>query len=67
MSRAFIRESDDDQSALPERPVSTHPNLVTPRGLAAIEARVRELETQRQAARLDGDAALRASLERDLR
>ena len=67
MSRAFVRESDEDPGSLPERPVSAHPNLVTPRGLAAIETRVRELEAQRQAARAGDDAALRARIERDLR
>jgi transcription elongation GreA/GreB family factor len=67
MSRAFVRESDEDPAALPERAVSPHPNFVTPRGLAAIEARVRELQTERQAARAANDAALRARLERDLR
>jgi transcription elongation GreA/GreB family factor len=67
MSRAFVRESDEDPAALPERAVSPHPNFVTPRGVAAIEARVRELETERQAARAGNDAALRARVERDLR
>ena len=67
MSRAFVRNSDDDPQLLPERPVSPHPNFVTPRGLAAIEARVRELEGERQAAREADDAPLRARLERDLR
>lgn len=67
MSRAFVRESDEDPAALPERAVSPHPNFVTPRGLAAIEARVRELETERQAARAGNDAAMRARVERDLR
>ncbi|GAC1456089.1 MAG: transcription elongation factor GreA [Steroidobacteraceae bacterium] len=67
MSRAFVRESDEDPAALPERAVSPHPNFVTPRGLAAIEARVRGLEAERQAARTAGDNALRARLERDLR
>ena len=67
MSRAFVRESDEDSGSLPERPVSAHPNLVTPRGLATIEARVRELEAQRQAARAGDDAALVARSERDLR
>ena len=51
MSRAFVRNSDEDPQSLRERPVSPHPNFVTARGLAAIEAPVRELETQRQAAR----------------
>jgi transcription elongation GreA/GreB family factor len=67
MSRAFVRESDEDPAALPERAVSPHPNFVTPRGLAAIEARVRELESERQAARAANDAAQRARVERDLR
>lgn len=67
MSRAFTRESDDDPGILPERPVSTHPNLVTPAGLAAIEARVRALESERQAARSGGDSTQRARIERDLR
>ena len=40
MSVAFTREEDYESVAanLPDRPVSTHPNLVTPEGLAAIEA-----------------------------
>ena len=67
MSRAFTRESDDDPGTLPERPVSSHPNLVTPGGLAAIEARLRSLETERAAARASGDSAQRARIERDLR
>lgn len=67
MSRAFVRESDADPATLPERAVSPHPNFVTPRGLKAIEARVRELEAERQAARDGGDEATRARVERDLR
>lgn len=67
MSRAFTRESDDDPGTVPERPVSTHPNLVTPRGLAAIEAQLRSLEGELAAARAGGDSALRARIERDLR
>ena len=38
MSRAFVREDDSDGiAALPGRPVSEHPNLVTEHGLALIE------------------------------
>jgi transcription elongation GreA/GreB family factor len=66
MSRAFTRESDDPEPP-PERPISSHPNLVTARGLAAIEAQIRALESERQAARAGADAALRARVERDLR
>lgn len=45
MSRAFVKESDDDLSAgeLPERPLSAHPNYVTAHGLEQLQARVREL------------------------
>jgi len=67
MSRAFVRESDQDPGSLPELPLSPHPNFVTARGLSAIETRVRELEAQRQDARAADDAALRARIERDLR
>lgn len=67
MSRAFTRESDDDPGALPERPVSSHPNLVTPGGFAALEARVRSLDSELAAARAGGDSSQRARIERDLR
>ena len=68
MSRAFTRESDNDEGpALPERALSIHPNLVTPAGHAALEAQVRALEGERAAARAAGDAALKARIERDLR
>ena len=67
MSRAFTRESDDDPGTLPERPISTHPNLVTPKGLAALEAQLRSLEQELAAARAGGDSTLRARIERDLR
>lgn len=40
MSVAFTKESDSEAVAadLPDRPISPHPNLVTPTGLAALEA-----------------------------
>jgi len=50
MSRAFVKESDEDFAAgeLPERPVPVHPNYVTPRGLEQLRARVRELAEQHE-------------------
>jgi len=44
MSRAFVKESDEDQSAgeLPERPIPAHANYVTPRGLSLLQARAHE-------------------------
>jgi transcription elongation GreA/GreB family factor len=66
MSRAFVRESDQ-AAALPERPVSEHPNFVTAAGLRKIEARILELEAARAAAKAGGDDAALAHAERDLR
>ncbi len=67
MSRAFVKESDQDSDPLPERAISEHPNLVTARGLALLEARVRELEAERSTARAANDAPALARIARDLR
>jgi transcription elongation GreA/GreB family factor len=67
MSRAFVRESDQEGESLPERLVSAHPNLVTPSGLRQIEAQVAALETARQNARDADDKPLLARISRDLR
>lgn len=74
MSRAFVKESDDDLVAgeLPERPVSQHANYVTPSGLERLQVRLKELherhEELKQRADEDSEAkqALR-EIERDLR
>lgn len=74
MSRAFVKESDEDLAAgeLPERPLSAHPNYVTPAGIDRLQARVRELHERRgrlHAEALEdpmGKQRLR-ELERDLR
>ena len=44
MSRAFVKELEDAAEELPERPISSHPNLVTAEGLAHIEAEVTRLQ-----------------------
>lgn len=67
MSRAFVKDTDQDTDTLPERAISEHPNLVTARGLALLEARVRELEAERSAARTAADTAALARIARDLR
>ena len=57
MSRAFVNEdAGADRPDLPELPVSSHPNPVTPRGLALLEARL--------TARLADLAALKVRAER---
>ena len=50
MSRAFVKDSDDDHTAgeLPERPVSARPNYVTANGLDQLHARVRELNDRHE-------------------
>jgi len=73
MSRAFVKDDDEaPEEALPERPVSEHPNYVTASGLAQLEARREELEAQRLelARRADADDSAAEQLryvERDLR
>jgi transcription elongation GreA/GreB family factor len=72
MSRAFVKETDGEalDEGAPERPVSPHPNYVTPAGLAQLQARVAELSAERQ--RLLGDESVAAKqqlrhVERELR
>ena len=74
MSRAFVKDSDDDLAAgeLPERPLPTYPNYVTPQGLTDLQARLRELqeEHERLAPQAADDSNAKQQLrvvERDLR
>ena len=66
MSKAFTRESDEDAVAeLPEREISSFINLVTPEGLAAIDAEIdrhSRLKAEALAAD-DTEAAARAARE----
>lgn len=57
MSVAFTREEDLEATAadLPDRPISPHPNLVTPEGLAAIEAALAAARAAYNAAQSKGD------------
>jgi transcription elongation GreA/GreB family factor len=65
MSRAFVKEDDDAVEDLPDRPISTAPNLVTAEGLAAIEAEIAQLTAALAAA--GDDRGERARINRDLR
>jgi transcription elongation factor GreB len=49
MSRGFVKEDDLEHAGtdLPERPVSEHPNYVTPLGLKQLEAETTRLEKLR--------------------
>ena len=66
MSRAFVKESDSVDE-LPDRLISEHANLVTPEGLAQIEAEVQRFDDAHAAAQVAGDLALVAATARDLR
>lgn len=57
MSVAFTREEDLEATAadLPDRPISPHPNLVTPAGMAAIETALAEARAAYTAAQARGD------------
>lgn len=47
MSRAFVKDADETFDEFPARPISPHPNLVTPEGLAAIEDALTRLQRER--------------------
>ena len=74
MSRAFVKESDEDNAAgeLPERPLPAHANYVTAKGLELLQTRVRELTEAHEVLKREAedDSAARHKLretERDLR
>jgi transcription elongation GreA/GreB family factor len=69
MSRAFVRENNGAEvpQDLPERPVSSHPNFVTARGLQQIEDRIHELEAAREEPKRAEDKDALARVDRELR
>ena len=50
MSRGFVKEDDLEHAGtdLPERPLSEHPNYVTPLGLLQLQQQAEQLELERQ-------------------
>jgi transcription elongation GreA/GreB family factor len=73
MAVAFTREEDYESQAadLPDRPVSSHPNLVTAQGLAQIDAELAAARAAYSAAQAEGgvsaDRTAMARATRDLR
>ena len=66
MNKAFVKGADEESvDDLPDRLISPHPNLVTPEGLAAIEAEMARWDAARDAALAadDKDALARAHRE----
>jgi transcription elongation GreA/GreB family factor len=68
MSRAFTKEPDEGEALedLPDRPISEHPNLVTPEGLAQIENAMTRAQDELTRAAVNERTAL-AHAGRDLR
>lgn len=70
MSRAFVKEGDGALDPLPDLPLSPHPNYVTPRGLAGLQARLaaRQADLTALKSRPDRlDKLPEAAAERDIR
>ncbi|OCC01214.1 hypothetical protein BA190_30000 [Labrys sp. WJW] len=69
MSRAFTQDGQEGEDAqvLPERPVSSERNLVTGRGLAMIEAELRQARSLFAAAEAVGDRIAMGNASRDIR
>jgi transcription elongation GreA/GreB family factor len=73
MSVAFTREEDSESAAadLPDRPISAHPNLVTPAGLAQLDAALEAARAAYASAKagdgVSGDRTAMARATRDLR
>src|SRR5476649_1145734 len=63
MSRAFVKETAES-AAPPEKMVDEGPNLVTPEGLAQIEAHIARIEATLKS---ETNVLLRETLARDLR
>src|SRR6478752_6224795 len=67
MSRAFVKEDENDLAELPDRPISPHRNFVTEAGLAAIEAARGRFEAAHRAATDKGDGEAAAAASREVR
>jgi transcription elongation GreA/GreB family factor len=67
MSRAFVKEAENETPELPDRPISPHRNFVTEAGLAAIEAALSRFEAAHRAAADTGDREAAAAALREVR
>lgn len=69
MSRAFVKEPEGGEAYedLPDRPISPHPNFVTPEGLALIDAALTRSREEHAAAQTADDKAALARSSRDFR
>ena len=67
MSRAFVKDGEQEFEDMPDRLISEHPNLVTPEGLAQIEAEVARRNVEFATAQTARDRTAIAMAARELR
>ena len=67
ISRAFVKEVEDQAIGLPDRPVSPHPNFVTKAGRLAIETALHRFEAAHKAAIAKDDGSAAAADLREMR
>jgi len=72
MSRAFVKENDLEHAGIdvPERPISSEKNYVTPNGLMELEEKISNLEAERTKSSLTSNSInkqKKLQLDRDLR
>ena len=67
MSRAFVKEAENETAELPDRLISPHRNFVTEAGLAAIEAALGRFESAHAAATDKGDRGAADAASREVR
>jgi len=67
MSRAFVKEAENEAVELPDRPISPHRNWVTETGLADIRAKLDSFEAAYRAARDAGDRDAAVAASREIR
>lgn len=69
MSRAFVKDQDDNESIddFCDRPISSNPNYVTPRGLKLMEAEITALRHSLAEAQRNEDRSSISRVSRDLR
>jgi transcription elongation GreA/GreB family factor len=69
MSRAFVKDQDDNEAVedFSDRPISTNPNYVTPRGLKLMEAEISALRHSLAEAQRNEDRSSISRVSRDLR
>jgi transcription elongation GreA/GreB family factor len=69
MSRAFVKDQDDNEAVddFSDRPISTNPNYVTPRGLKLMESEISALRHSLAEAQRNEDRSSISRVSRDLR